>query len=249
MKSKTPSFLETLSYKRRKAEQDLNFATKEFDAFIKTGENNSSRLSELRNAERQASQTWNNIFTAILSYRPKSLYEIGLKISIIAQLIEEGYEDPIILETLHAIAQELMENAEILSVAKSAGLSDKTRILIIDDDIIDRISIKRALLARNNDLELIELGNGIKAIQTIKDHKPVVTLLDLSMPAPNGFEVLELIRNDPELEKHPVWILSGSTNPSDREKAESVGADEYYVKPSTHENYDALAKVITRSLH
>lgn len=71
---------------------------------------------------------------------------------------------------------------------------------------------------------------------------PVAVLLDLNMPRVNGFQVLEWIRQQPELRQLRVYILSASSRTEDIEHAYALGADSYFVKPSNLAELTHLAK-------
>lgn len=73
---------------------------------------------------------------------------------------------------------------------------------------------------------------------------PALVLLDLKLPYLTGMEVLAWIRQQPEWEGLPVVILSGSDEARDHEKAASLGARDYLVKPPTPEQ---IARVLTYS--
>lgn len=118
------------------------------------------------------------------------------------------------------------------------------RLLIIDDDKTDRFLIKRALLKERASLELIELEQGLEAVQVIKETRPVATILDIRMPVIDGFEVLKMIRKDAELTDHLVFMVSGSEEPSDIDKAMKAGANGYLTKPGSVSEYGMLAKTI-----
>lgn len=118
------------------------------------------------------------------------------------------------------------------------------KLLIIDDSEADRFFIKEALENVNKSLELIELGNGKNAISTIKVQCPDATLLDIRMPGIDGFEVLKKIRKDSDLSTHPVYMLSGSKEPSDINMANSLGATGYMTKPDSMAEYNILAQRI-----
>jgi len=60
---------------------------------------------------------------------------------------------------------------------------------------------------------------------------PTVVFLDLKLPLLSGFEVLAWIRSQPTVSHLPVFILSGSSEDRDREKARELGAKSYIVKP------------------
>lgn len=118
------------------------------------------------------------------------------------------------------------------------------RLLIIDDNKTDRFLIKKALLKENDVLDLIELEQGTEAVKVIKEQRPVATLLDIRMPVIDGFEVLKMIRQDADLADHPVYMVSGSEEPSDVNMAMEAGANGYLTKPGSMSGYGILAKTI-----
>ena len=61
---------------------------------------------------------------------------------------------------------------------------------------------------------------------------PVLLLLDIKMPRKSGLEVLEWTRQQPHFKLLPVLMLTSSSRPEDREKAQQLGADDYLLKPS-----------------
>ena len=71
---------------------------------------------------------------------------------------------------------------------------------------------------------------------------PAAVLLDLNMPRVNGFQVLEWIRQQPELRQLRVYILSASSRVEDIERAYALGADSYLVKPINLAELTHLAK-------
>lgn len=122
------------------------------------------------------------------------------------------------------------------------------RLLIIDDSKTDRFLIKKALLQQRDTLELIELEQGFEAVKVIKDKRPLATLLDIRMPGLDGFDVLKMIRQDPDLREHPVYMVSGSEEPSDMDLAREAGASGYLTKPDSISGYGELAKTIHESV-
>jgi CheY-like chemotaxis protein len=117
-------------------------------------------------------------------------------------------------------------------------------LLLIDDNATDRFLMKRALMTKNDTLELFELNNGYEAVKVIKDKKPLATMLDIRMPGMDGYEVLKLIREDRTLKNHLVLMISGSKEPADVQMAYAAGANAYLPKPSTMTGYNQLADMI-----
>ena len=73
---------------------------------------------------------------------------------------------------------------------------------------------------------------------------PDLILLDLNMPRMNGFEVLEELKKDPELENIPVVVLSISQNKDDMARVKDLNASSYIVKPMNIEDYISVVKKI-----
>jgi DNA-binding response OmpR family regulator len=78
--------------------------------------------------------------------------------------------------------------------------------------------------------QVITANDGITALEEIKKNKPDMVLLDLIMPGMTGFEVLKSVKEDGELKKTPVFILSNLSQKTDQEEANSLGAEEFIVK-------------------
>ena len=117
-------------------------------------------------------------------------------------------------------------------------------LLLIDDDKTDRFLMKKALLKERGTLELVELEQGFEAVSVIKGMRPRATLLDVRMPGLDGFDVLKMIRQEPELADHPVFMISGSEEPSDIDMARQAGANGFLTKPGSVVGYGELAKTI-----
>jgi len=74
--------------------------------------------------------------------------------------------------------------------------------------------------------------DGEEAISKLKnmDIKPSIIILDGQMPRKTGFEVLEEMKNDPELNSIPVIFLTNMYEPSDEKKGTDLGVDLYLIK-------------------
>lgn len=80
------------------------------------------------------------------------------------------------------------------------------------------------------DFELYEVNNGEQALQAAKEFQPDLILLDAMMPKISGFDVLDLLRKTPETANVRVVMLTALSQPKDKERAESLGVDDYLVK-------------------
>lgn len=102
-------------------------------------------------------------------------------------------------------------------------------ILVVDDD-----AVVRELLRMNFELEgheVLEADDGVSALAAVREHHPDAVLLDVMMPAPNGFEVCATLRADPELAAMPVVLLTARALSADRVRGHDAGADAYVTKP------------------
>jgi CheY-like chemotaxis protein len=113
-------------------------------------------------------------------------------------------------------------------------------ILLIEDDDVDVMTVKRALRDLKVSNQLVPIGDGEEAIEYLKTEsaaKPCIVLLDLNMPKMDGAEFLKIVKADKALKKIPVVILT--TSNSDRDVIESfeLGAAGYMVKSVDYEKF------------
>ncbi len=118
-------------------------------------------------------------------------------------------------------------------------------ILIAEDGDDDLFFMKRALKGVDVPYELRVVTDGQQAIDYLSGENeyanrtlwplPDLLFLDLKMPRQNGFEVLEWIRTQPSLDRLRVVVLTGSPEARDRQRAQTLGAATYLVKPPTKE--------------
>jgi CheY-like chemotaxis protein len=105
------------------------------------------------------------------------------------------------------------------------------KILIVDDDkfLLDMYTFK----FKEKGFEVTQAFGSIDALNKLKGGiKPNVILLDVVMPAMDGFELLALLKNENLVDDAKVIILSNLGQPSDIEKGRSLGANGYVIKAS-----------------
>ena len=113
-------------------------------------------------------------------------------------------------------------------------MKKKHSILLVEDDELDIISVQRSLKKMESDYELNTAYNGIEALKMIRsapDALPDVILLDLNMPKMNGIEFLKILREDEALKHIRVFIMTTSTDSSDRAINDQLGISGYIIKP------------------
>ena len=117
----------------------------------------------------------------------------------------------------------------------------KKILFVEDDDALASVYITR-LQAENMDVRRV--ANGEDALAAAINYKPDLILLDVMMPKVSGFDVLDIIRNTPETANLKVVMLTALSQDSDKERAESLGVDEYLVKSQV-----VIADVVDRIKH
>jgi len=118
-------------------------------------------------------------------------------------------------------------------------------ILLVDDDEVDVMTVKRAFSKANIANKLFVATDGIEALGMLRaDGVPPqrrLMLLDLNMPRMNGIEVLREIRADPALQALTVIVLTTSNEDRDRVEAYRLNVAGYLLKPVT---FHAFADVM-----
>jgi PAS domain S-box-containing protein len=102
-------------------------------------------------------------------------------------------------------------------------------ILVVDDDAVSRHVLGQTLAGAG--LRCVTVGSGGEALAWLENSVPAVVLLDLVMPAPDGYAVLRHIRARPHLADVPVVVLTALDSDDEIQKVFSSGADDYVHKP------------------
>ena len=102
-------------------------------------------------------------------------------------------------------------------------------ILVVDDDAVSRHVLEQTLSSAG--LTPIVLSSGDQALAWLEVNTPTVVLLDLVMPAPDGYAVLEHLRKNPKLAETPVVVLTALESDDEISRVFASGADDYVHKP------------------
>jgi CheY-like chemotaxis protein len=102
-------------------------------------------------------------------------------------------------------------------------------ILVADDS--DMILSLVVLSLQREGYEPATAKDGAEALERIRELRPRLVILDALMPNGDGYEVCRTLRDDPEIEKPYVIMLTAGGRMTDREKAEAAGVDEFITKP------------------
>ena len=106
--------------------------------------------------------------------------------------------------------------------------AQKKKILLVEDDEALAEVYKSRLEIEGFETKWAE--NGEVALVDAKAFKPDLILLDAMMPKISGFDVLDILRNTPETANIHVIMLTALSQPKDKERAQTLGVDDYLVK-------------------
>ncbi|MBW4651247.1 MAG: response regulator [Kastovskya adunca ATA6-11-RM4] len=123
-------------------------------------------------------------------------------------------------------------------------------LLLVDDDEVDVMTVKRAFKKNSMNNPLFVASNGLEALDVLRGKSlPLmlaearrIVLLDLNMPKMGGIEFLRELRSDPELRATPVIVLTTSNEDKDKVEAYNFNVAGYIIKPVTFTKFvEALA--------
>lgn len=120
-------------------------------------------------------------------------------------------------------------------------------ILLVEDDTVDVMTVKRALKDLQVMSDLVPTGDGEEALAYLRDDgntKPCVILLDLNMPKMNGTEFMKIVKADEDLRKIPIIVLTTSNSEQDISKSFELGAAGYMVKSVDYKKFMEIIKTI-----
>ncbi len=103
------------------------------------------------------------------------------------------------------------------------------RILLVEDNEMNRDMLSRRLIRRGYDVILAQ--DGAEGIQAAQSLAPDLILMDMSLPVLDGWEATRRLKDSPETAHIPVVALTAHALTDDREKATRAGCDGYETKP------------------
>ena len=115
------------------------------------------------------------------------------------------------------------------------------RILLVEDNEMNRDMLSRSLLRKGFDVVMAE--DGALGVQRAAREAPALILMDMSLPVIDGWEATRQIKADPATATIPVIALTAHAMAEDRDKALAAGCDDYDTKPIDLERL--LAKINT----
>ena len=107
-------------------------------------------------------------------------------------------------------------------------LLDEVKVLVVEDDIFNRMLVK-ALLIKVGNIKVLEAKDGLEALSILDNSEVDICLLDLHMPTLDGFETLNIIRNGTTFENIPVIVIT--SDEIEKKKSLALGANDFMAKP------------------
>ena len=107
---------------------------------------------------------------------------------------------------------------------------ERQRILIVEDSPTMRQLLTFAL-RRLKDVDIVEAQDGMDGLRKVSSDHFDLALIDINMPVMDGLKLISLIRGDDSLLKIPIVVITTEGAKEDRERALSLGANEYLTKP------------------
>ena len=106
---------------------------------------------------------------------------------------------------------------------------EKCRVMIVDD-IPENVQTLREMI-EDMDIEIKEAGGGKEAIELVDTYKPQIIFLDLMMPAVNGWDVIEHVRNKYSKNEMAILVTSLLNNKDNVDECYELGVNDYIAKP------------------
>tara|TARA_B100000768_G_C10976122_1_gene247802 strand:+ start:97 stop:510 length:414 start_codon:yes stop_codon:yes gene_type:complete len=127
-------------------------------------------------------------------------------------------------------------------------MSKNLNVLLIEDNIIELMKMKRTVSFLKLEHQIIEAKNAEIALEILEDKNPLpdLILLDLNMPKISGIEFLSILKNREEFSNIPTVILTTSNNQKDLEECYRIGISGYILKPLKYDEYiSKIEKVLS----
>jgi two-component system phosphate regulon response regulator PhoB len=103
------------------------------------------------------------------------------------------------------------------------------RILIAEDEPNIRSLIRLTL--DSGRVEIVEVGDGLSAIESAREQAPDLVFLDWGMPGRSGIEVCKALRDHPDTARTRIVMITARTQPEDRLAGLAAGVDDFLTKP------------------
>ena len=124
-------------------------------------------------------------------------------------------------------------------------------ILLVEDDEVDAEAIQRAFRQQRIANPFTVLPDGVEALRALRGEegataipRPYIVLLDINMPRMNGIEFLQALREDPDLQRSIVFVLTTSNRDEDKMAAYNGHVAGYILKSRAGEDFLEVIKLL-----
>ncbi|MCW5978711.1 MAG: response regulator [Bryobacteraceae bacterium] len=119
-------------------------------------------------------------------------------------------------------------------------------LVVVEDNETDVFLLRMALREQGIEDEPVTLEDGEAALNYLGglETQPALIVLDLNLPKRDGLEVLSALRRMPALASAPVMILTSSTSPHERRRAEALGVAAYVHKPNDLDAFLGVGRIV-----
>ena len=120
-------------------------------------------------------------------------------------------------------------------------------IMLVEDDEVDAMTVRRALKELHVGNPMVRLENGEEALGYLRQPgqvMPCLILLDLNMPVMGGIEFLQVAKQDPALKRIPVVVLTTSEEQQDKVASFDLGVAGYIRKPVDYQQFVEAVRAI-----
>jgi diguanylate cyclase (GGDEF)-like protein len=119
-----------------------------------------------------------------------------------------------------------------MSYAPHSGSAawNEALVMMVDDEAL-LTDVIQSHLEDAGYSRFVSCNDPVNALSLIASHRPDILLLDLMMPRVSGFDILDAVRADPELQYIPIIVLTAASDPATKLRALEIGATEFLAKP------------------
>ena len=105
---------------------------------------------------------------------------------------------------------------------------EQKKILLVEDEPLLGNLLRQRF--EREQFQIVLARDGEEALKALRETQPDLMLLDIILPKVSGFELMEMMQNDPQIAKPPIIIISNLGQDTDITKGESLGAVQYFIK-------------------
>ena len=201
-----------------------------------------AELNTLYQAAHQLNGSGDSFGFAAISEATQYLEEVikNLLVCGVAPTAKDREKIPAALEDLKKLAldqlaaeappeEPLHEASPPAPSAPEDEFVDQPTVLIADDEAFLRAKV--VLLLRSVGFNVLEVDNGLKALDKARKHHPDLILMDVMMPTMDGLEATRRIHEEQSLRETPIIIMTSKNTAQDLHRAVRCGIEDYIVKP------------------